>query len=370
MEYEIIRGKENKAFDGCDFVVRLSDDRKNSKIKILQITDTQVIDSMQRRSTSKLREDEIIAWKPENFDGHCGNHIRSLVAQSNPDLIIITGDIIYGSYDDNGSVLDWFCKLMDSFKIPWAPVFGNHDNESLKGVDWQCARLKQSPYCLFERGEVSGNGNYSVGVAIGDNLIRVIHMLDSNGCSDGTDPSIIKEKGIYADQIELVKSNTSKIERAQGKPIPAFMALHIPISCFITAEVSKQYNGELGEFYTLGVDRIAKDGDFGFKLEGFNGIEVGDNFIDFLHSLSIDGVFAGHVHDSCTCIEYEKIKWVLGLKTGQYDYHVPGQLGGTLITLEGEGFAVSHLPTLVQFAPMAGSAGMFTNFFVEDVKTK
>ena len=159
MGYDILTGNDGNAFAGCDFVVRLSGDRINTKIKILQLTDTQVIDASQRRTADRIRPDEIIAWDPKNFDAQCGNHIRSLVAQTKPDLIILTGDIVYGSFDDNGTTLDWFCDLMDSFKIPWAPVFGNHDNESQKGVDWQCARLKRSAYCLFERGNVSGNSN-------------------------------------------------------------------------------------------------------------------------------------------------------------------------------------------------------------------
>ena len=142
MGYDILKGEENNAFAGCDFVVSLSEDRINTKIKILQLTDMQVIDSSQRRTPDRIRADEIAAWDPKNFDAQCGNHIRSLIAQTKPDLIIMTGDIVYGSFDDNGTTLDWFCNLMDSFKIPWAPTFGNHDNESRKGVDWQCARLK------------------------------------------------------------------------------------------------------------------------------------------------------------------------------------------------------------------------------------
>ena len=35
MDFEIIKGKDNAVFSGCDFVVRLSKDRENTKIKIL-----------------------------------------------------------------------------------------------------------------------------------------------------------------------------------------------------------------------------------------------------------------------------------------------------------------------------------------------
>ena len=365
MKYEIIDGKKNAAFAGCDFVVRLTGDRENTDVRILQITDTQVLDAEQRRKPDLLRADEIRAWSPDLFDAQCGDHIRSLIAQTRPDLIILTGDLVYGSFDDRGSTFQWFCNLMDSFAIPWAPVFGNHDNESQMGVAWQCACLEASRYCLFSRGAVSGNGNYSVGIAIGDRLIRVIHMVDSNGCRGATDASVIKEAGIYADQLALIEANTAAVRRAQGRNVPAFMAFHIPISCFREAEVAKQYQIDGREFYNIGVDVPAQDGDFGFKLESYKPIEMGDSFIDFLHAQGIDGVFVGHEHDICTRIDYEGIQWVFGLKTGQYDYHIPGQLGGTLITLAGESASVRHVPSLVHYAPMPGGSRIFQNFFAE-----
>jgi hypothetical protein len=47
---------------------------------------------------------------------------------------------------------------------------------------------------------------------------------------------------------------------------------------------------------------------------------------------------------------WQGIRWTYGLKTGQYDYHTPGQVGGTLITLWGTEFSVRHLPTLSPLA--------------------
>ena len=154
-DYSII---EN--FLGCDFVVRLPESRGKGQVRVLQITDPQMIDATQIVDGSVLPSDDHIksrmkAWRAENFDCQCGNHIRSLVAQTNPDLIFITGDIVYGRYDNDGSALKWISALLDSFCIPWAPVFGNHDNESSVGVAWQCERFEKSRYCLFERAEIS-----------------------------------------------------------------------------------------------------------------------------------------------------------------------------------------------------------------------
>ena len=63
---------------------------------------------------------------------------------------------------------------------------------------------------------------------------------------------------------------------------------------------------------------------------------------------------------------YNDILWVYGLKTGQYDSHVPGSLGGTLVVDNGEALAVTHIPSLVPFGPCTGQARYFKGFFAED----
>lgn len=77
-----MRGKEARTIFGCDFVVKLPANRKNDKIKLLQITDTQIIDAQQRRTPDRLRQDEIIAWSSNKFNENFGDHLKSLTAQS------------------------------------------------------------------------------------------------------------------------------------------------------------------------------------------------------------------------------------------------------------------------------------------------
>lgn len=363
MSFEIIRNTENTVFDGCDFVVQLPEERSGQSVRVLQLTDMQIIDSAQRRTPDRIRADEIASWAPENFDGLCGDHIRSLVAQSRPDLIIITGDIVYGSFDDAGSTLRYICELMDSLGVAWAPTFGNHDNESKMGVDWQCEQFEKSRYCLFKRGTVSGNSNYTVGIAIGERLVRVIHMLDSNGCKGSEDPSVIKQPGIFPDQLALVEQNTACIRAAQGGEVPAFVAFHIPVETFKQAEYAKGYRKDEEQYYVIGVDAVAQDDDFGFCLEKYSTIAVGEDFCSFLRSVSVDGVFVGHYHKTCISILYEGMRWTFGRKTGQYDYHAPYQLGATEIVLRGDDFEVRHIPSLVHPAPMPIGARSFYGLF-------
>ena len=333
---------------GCDFVLELGEARKGTKIKLLQLTDMQFIDASQRRRDDRISEREIEAWTPQNFDSFCGDHIRSVISQTHPDLIFITGDLVYGEFDDNGSVFDYFCTLMDSFGIPWAPVFGNHDNESTMGVDWQCERLAASKHCLFARGSVSGNGNYTVGISAGGELLRVMYMLDSNGCKHGTDPKIMKEKRLYRDQLEWLSARAEAVGEAKG-----FCCFHIPTKEFQDAMLSKGYGETPHDLFTIGVSVPQKDDDVGCQLQPLRTMAQTDlPLIPLFQKARIDGVFIGHYHSVNTCIRYEGIRWLFGLKTGQYDHHEPGQIGGTLVTLEHGDFSITHITALVPCAPV------------------
>lgn len=350
---KIIRGEKAQIDFGCDFVVQF---QENKKIKLLQLTDMQIIDAEQRRTPDRLRLDEIVAWAPDTIDQNFGNHVKSLVAQAKPDMIFITGDMVYGSFDDSGKTFEWFCEFMDSFAIPWTCVFGNHDNESYKGVDWQCQMLENTKYGLFKHGNVSGNGNFSVGICVGEQLIRVFHMLDSHGC--------LCKEGIMPDQLALVRENAKAIHKCQGKVVPAFICMHFPVEEYSKAEAAKGY---VGDCYTIGVDFVAKDNDFGTKMQNvkkMKPIQV-PGFSDVVKECNIEAMFCGHFHSINTCIEHEGVKWVFGLKTGQYDYHNPGQIGGTLVTLENENFSVSHLPSLAKYAPFPYGCNIFDDFFVK-----
>jgi len=341
---------------GCDFVIDFPVEKE--KIKLLQITDMQIIDSSQMRTPDRLCPQEIEAWKPERMDANFFNHVKSLVAQTKPDMFFVTGDMVYGQFDDSGRVFEKFCEFMDSFKIPWAPVFGNHDNESAKGVDWQCEMLSKAKFSIFKRGEVSGNSNYTLGISKGGKLIRMMYMLDSHGC--------LQAPGLQEDQVEFVCDNAKNIFEINGRNVPGFAAFHFPTHEFVFAETSKGYLTEDRRSYVIGVDVEAQDDDFGSRQENYKKIGTVEvpGFLKLLKECAVEAVFIGHYHSVCTCITYENIKWVYGLKTGQYDYHTPGQLGGTLVTLEGDEFAVARVPALVKYAPFVPSSPVYKDFFV------
>ena len=345
---------------GCDYLVRLPAGRTP---RILQLTDMQVIDATQQRYSGRLNEKEVVCWAPENADAECYGHIRSLVAQTNPDLIFITGDIVYGEFDDSGRSLEQFCAFMNGLCIPWAPVFGNHDNESARGVAWQCDLLESGEYCLFRRGNVTGNGNYTVGISVGGRLCRVLYMMDSNGCGGGTDPALCRVAGFAPDQVAWLRTRGEAVGQAGN--IPGTVAFHIPTSDFLLAARSCGYETEdTKRNYVIGVDVPARNGDFGCRREMHSAFASPDGFRDAVRAARVDGVFVGHDHAINTSVLWQGIRWTYGFKTGQYDYHIPGHMGGTLVTLnpwatpgalpdnsESAPFTVRHVPALTLYGP-------------------
>ena len=317
-----------KASDLVDFTIEIPSDRE---MRILQITDTQIIDPTQVRTEGRLNSVMIEMWSKGKLDENCFNYISELVESERPDLILVTGDIIYGEFDDSGEIWTTIIDFMESLDIPWAPIFGNHDNESAKGVDWQCAQLEAAENCLFKQGNLTGNGNYSIGLTDSTGKIkRVIYMLDSQGCSSVA--------GIADDQLNWMIGASNAIDAAYGEEVPAFACYHIPSLDFQTAFVDK-YGYAADESFNL--DLTGVDGDFGQKNENIS--LFGTTLAPYLKAANVDGVFVGHDHVNNYSILYGGIRYTYGTKTGTYDYNNANVLGGTLIKVSAGGeFDVSH----------------------------
>ena len=89
-----------------------------------------------------------------------------------PDLVVFTGDQLNGQTTswDARSVLAKFSKAATQRNIPWAAVFGNHDDEDGVTREAQIRYMQGLPYSLVERGpkDIHGVGNYVLKVKSGD----------------------------------------------------------------------------------------------------------------------------------------------------------------------------------------------------------
>ena len=132
-------------------------------------------------------------------DGGAYAYTESLVERAldaeKPDLVVFTGDQLngQGSSWDATSVLAKFAAPVISRRIPWAAVFGNHDDEDARGSGFRRdqVRLMQGlPYSLVQEGpeDIHGVGNYVLKIMSADaskTHLLTLYFLDSGAYSAG-----------------------------------------------------------------------------------------------------------------------------------------------------------------------------------------
>ncbi|MBQ8429415.1 MAG: metallophosphoesterase [Clostridia bacterium] len=331
--------EENPALKIPDFIVEVEEGRDPI---VLQLTDPQIIDAGQERYEDRLNEGGDIAWATDKVEENCYQYIVETVAVTNPDLIIITGDIVYGEFDDAGTALVSFVEFMESFQIPWAPVFGNHDNESTKGVDWQCDQFENAKYCLFEQKELTGNGNYSVGIAQGGELKRVFYMLDSNGCGNVSSESMenghtTSSVGFGSDQIEWYTEEITRLKEVSPDTKISF-AYHIQQAVFADAYAKYGFDNVTTNSNPINIDRLPnkEEGDFGYLGRNLKGPwDYGYLVWLDMKDLGVDSIFVGHEHCNSASVVYEGVRFQFGQKSSTYDRYNCVLPDGTIATSGG-----------------------------------
>lgn len=295
-------------FHRVDFVVEVDE---NKEPVVLQLTDPQIIDV----SKANVR---------------CYNYITEVVNATNPDLIIITGDIIYGKFDHDGASLLSFINFMESFNIPWAPIFGNHDNESNMGADWQCEQFENAEHCLFKQRKLTGNGNYSVAIAQGEEIKRVFYMLDSNGCNEASEASLanghtIKAYGFGIDQMQWYNDQINALKEIVPNVKISF-AFHAQLSIFEDAFVKYGFD-QSNSNPQINIDRLENNNDgkdlgyIGRPLK--NAWDTDNTVFNGLVKLGVDSIFVGHEHCNSASIVFnyngKEIRFQFGQKSSEYD---------------------------------------------------
>ena len=344
--------------DGLDFII---DFPAGKDLTILQITDTQMQTLADVRNENRRVQitNAFFSVLPDDPELRVFRYVDEAVEKTRPDLIVLTGDNIYGELDDHGTMWQQLITRMDSYKIPWCVVFGNHDNESAMGVQWQVEKLLESEYCIFKQGDVSGNSNYNLLIRQGGEAKYLLYMLDTNGCTvklhnpgeslmpDNPDiDKLVQTAGLRVDQVNWMYKSGKSIREAYGQ-IPSLMFMHIPPA--ESAQIANSAYGATATQFPFIPDR---EGDFGISYEQLVGAS-GGRYWKYAKELDCKGIFVGHQHMVATSIMCEGIRVTYGLKTGTCDYHADSMLGSTKITLNEETgeMAVEYVHTELPYKP-------------------
>lgn len=329
--------KKNQATtveESLDFVVEVEEGRE---VRVLQISDTEIIDATQARSAERLNTTQRVMWDPANMEMKCFNYIQEAIDRVKPDFIIFTGDLVYGEFDDAGTSLEALIEYMDSCKIPWAPVLGDKDAMG-STAETQSKALEKGEYCLFKTGDTDGYGNYSVGIRQGKDFTRIFYMMHShpnNGLDD------MNKANFTEGQVKWLHDQMKVIDKlTNGAVIKKSVCFHTPTKEF---ELANEKYMRKGYEFTINETVKGESGDSGafqettsvwsgnnitnaFEAPGYGEL----SFLDVLKKYHVDSVFAGHCLGCNTSVSYAGIRWTLGLYTTDYEW--PLKPGAVSIT--------------------------------------
>lgn len=282
--------------------------------KILLFTDTQL-------------------WFDQGENNKCYEEMDKLVEKTEPDMIITLGDNV-SAFEGRFS-LGKFIEKMDSYSVPWAPVFGNHDNEILgTTLNWQADKFMESELCLFQKGpsNLYGCGNYAVNITENGKAVYTLFMFD-NGRYIKYDDGTTKEVYMGYEQIAWYEWNVTGIEKATGTTVPSMTFSH-----FAQPEMREaiEKHGILNDDGSYAVPE-----EYGFgKCDYLPGVApVRSGFADKCKELgSTKYIFCGHDHENNMSITADGITYTYGLKTGPspVPWNNAVETGGTLVTISGE----------------------------------
>lgn len=250
------------------------------------------------------------------------SEIADLVEKTHPDLITLTGDQTWSN--ENLISLTSLVSWLDSFKIPYAPVFGNHDcgNEKDSAVLSRascCDVYEKGKYSLFKRGpsNLGSLGNYVVNITENGKIVKTLYMLDSG-----------EENMISDAQIAWLKWNAEGIKAASGDYSEGICFFHLPLP-----EYRDAYR-----LYRLGDDRATATGEV-YVTYSLSGSEQ-NGFFEAAKSVGVTDIVCGHQHGNSFTLKYYGVRLTFALKTGKHGGYYSGDDvtldGATCIKIDGE----------------------------------
>ncbi len=224
--------------------------------------------------------------------------INKILDTEKPDLVVFTGDIIFAKPVKEG--LDDVFAPVENRKIPWAYVFGNHDDEFEVSREELMEYVVQKTYCIARSGDksLSGVGNYihEIKDISGKETKALLYFMDSKAYS--TLQGIKGYDWFAFDQIDWFKKQSAAYTGSHaGEPYPALAFFHIPLAEYGLMAKNDSIIGSRKEEECAG------------KLNS-------GMFAAMRQAGDVMGVFVGHDHDNDYIGNYYDIYLAYGRYSG------------------------------------------------------
>lgn len=247
---------------------------------------------------------------------HLPAMLERLIFEEHPDLIVITGDLIYARPGD--VLLREICGIIARQGVPYAIALGNHDAEQGLSRAELYEVIRTLPGCVNARYNAPGErqGDFVIPVLSADGAREEarLYVMDSNDYN-ADDHSY---KGFTAEQVAWYRNTCAAAAGRNGRKANALIFFHIPLTEF--AEAYRE-------------NPVA-----GFRLE--RECPPRDNtglFRALTDGGEVTGVFAGHDHSNNYVASKEGIALVYGRYSGSYAEYQELLSGARAILLrEGE----------------------------------
>lgn len=332
------------------------------------------------------------------------NAVATMVRQSQPDLVVITGDIAYpvpfqaGTFN-NLNAAKVFAYEMESLGVYWTFAFGNHDTEAYSSYtrqqicDWYAKQGFR--YCLFSANNDIADKDAAESFGYGNNIIKVknsegvvtqaIVTFDSHSYTDGDIfGALWKYDNIHQDQIdwyadEMAKLEASNAAKGHAGTVKNISFFHIPLREYRdawkeyeandfadTANVQKIY-GVNGEEAGAALNPLANSGENPYGV--FCGVykeELEGKLWAAAKAHGMQATFCGHDHVNNFSLLYTKEDYTVRLTYGlSIDYlaysgifQQHSQRGCTAITVHADGsFACVQRNYYTDFVDVQPEAG-------------
>lgn len=276
--------------------------------------------------------------------------MEAALDQVKPDLVVFTGDQVegYATYFKYGEkerkvkvTINTILAPLEERGIPFAVVFGNHDQEAgvSKEEQMEFYRLHQGCLAVDEGPDVYGCGTYNLPVMSRDGTKTAfnLYFVDSNSGVPGGGYD-----NVHEDQIALCKQISDRLKAENGgAPVPSLLFQHIPVEELYNVlkevpqgtEGAKKWYRELkpGSFMINENNRAGKDADQFFHREPIASPNVNSGQFDaWLEQGDIIGAYFGHDHINHFTGNYKGIDLGYGLSTS-YNAYGAGLDGGVQV---------------------------------------
>jgi len=273
------------------------------------------------------------------------NTLRALIERTHPDLITIAGDLAWAGEMESYENL---CCELDQYNIPYAPVWGNHDNQGGPAqVDKQADVLLKHPLCLLEKGDPAmGCGNYVIQIEENGKPVYAMFMVDSHDRMPVTNPD-----GTQGDDWAHLLPNqlTWYQEEAAKLGCRNSLVMHIPVYEYLdawNAAWKQEYDPmkiTREQAYEPQYWNEEYAGAYGNKYEGVGSYCKSLGEFDALRAPGLmDYMLVGHDHVNNYVINYKGVKLTYILKIGAGCYWTEKLNGGTILSISDKGAELHH----------------------------